>query len=75
MTAKAQPNETHLLIHECLLELRKKGKKPVLVTQNIDDLHMKPQNGEYEYHAIHGVANLIRCSNLHYQPYSLLKIT
>lgn len=44
------------------------------MTQNIDDFHIKPVNKQYEYHAIHGVANQMRCKNLHYQPYDKSKI-
>lgn len=74
LTSKAKPNRTHHLIHECLLSLAKKGKKPVLVTQNIDNLHILPQNGEYEFHPVHGNLALMRCSNMHFLPYSKEKI-
>ncbi len=74
MVKKSKPNKTHFLIHDILVEIAKKGKKAVLVTQNIDDFHIKPVNKQYEYHAIHGVANQMRCKNLHYQPYDKTKI-
>ena len=70
----AKANKVHGLIDECLVELSKKGKHPVLVTQNIDDLHIKPINGEYEYHAIHGVASKMRCVNLHMHDFDITKV-
>ena len=47
LAKSAKPNQVHTLIHECLQEISKRGKHPVLVTQNIDDLHIFPSNDEY----------------------------
>ena len=45
------------------------NKKVTLVTQNIDDLHIKPENHEYEYHCIHGNAKFMRCEANHMRKY------
>lgn len=61
MSINTKSNEVHHLIHECTLALTKKKKKVTLVTQNIDDLHIRPEDNEYEYHCIHGNAKFMRC--------------
>ena len=49
--------------------LSKMKKKVTLVTQNVDDLHFKPESDEYEYHAVHGNARYLRCNRNHLTPY------
>lgn len=39
---KSKSNQIHILIDELAKLLSKKGKKVAVVTQNIDDLHLKP---------------------------------
>ena len=65
MSTKSKSNKVHQLIHECALTLAKLKKKVTLVTQNIDDLHIKPENKEYDYYPVHGNVKLMRCSDNH----------
>ena len=46
-----------------------RGKKVTVVTQNIDDMHLKPKKEEYEYYAVHGNVKQVRCDNHHLHNY------
>ena len=43
MTINVKPNNSHFLIDKLAKILASKGIKVTLVTQNIDDLHVKPE--------------------------------
>jgi NAD-dependent SIR2 family protein deacetylase len=45
--------------------LNARGKKVTIVTQNIDDFHIKPTKEEYKYYAVHGNVKEVRCDNDH----------
>ena len=45
------------------------NKKVTVVTQNIDNLHFKPENEQYEYQAVHGNIHYMRCDRNHLTPY------
>ena len=47
MASSVKPNDTHVLIDKLARTLSTKGVKVVLMTQNIDDLHLRPKNNEY----------------------------
>ena len=70
MSIKSKPNKVHQLIHECALALTKLKKKVTLVTQNIDDLHIKPESNEYGYYPVHGNVKFMRCSANHMKDYN-----
>ena len=42
-----------------------RGKNVTIVTQNIDDFHVKPTKEEYKYYAVHGNVKEVRCDNNH----------
>ena len=69
MASSVKPNNTHVLIDKFAKTLSVKGFKVVLVTQNIDDLHIKPKNKEYEYHCVHGNVQYLRCDKNHLHKY------
>jgi NAD-dependent deacetylase len=69
MANTCKPNKIHLLIDKLATVLNARGKKVTIVTQNIDDLHLKPKEKGYGYFAIHGNVKLVRCDNLHLSPY------
>lgn len=70
MSTTLKPNKIHELIHELAKELAARGKQVTLVTQNIDDLHLKPSKKEYAYYAVHGNVKQLRCENNHLHPYA-----
>ena len=69
MSTISKPNQNHIQIDQLAKTLTRMGKKVVLATQNIDDLHIKPQNNEYEYYNIHGNCKQVRCNQHHFQEY------
>ena len=69
MASSVKPNDTHVLIDKLARTLSTKGVKVVLMTQNIDDLHLRPKNNEYEYHCVHGNVNYLRCEKNHLHLY------
>jgi NAD-dependent deacetylase len=69
MATTCKPNRLHLLIDSLAGALAARGVRVTLVTQNIDDLHIKPDKDRYEYHAIHGNVKFVRCANFHLTPY------
>lgn len=69
MATTCKPNQLHVLIDALSNALVARGIAVTLVTQNIDDLHIKPSKDKYEYHAIHGNVKYVRCENLHLTPY------
>ncbi|XP_072267781.1 NAD-dependent protein deacylase sirtuin-5, mitochondrial [Pyxicephalus adspersus] len=54
------PNPAHLAIAECESRLSKQGRKVVVITQNIDELHRKA--GTRNLHEIHGSLFKTRCN-------------
>eukprot|EP00062_Callorhinchus_milii_P026269 gi/632988188/ref/XP_007882970.1/ PREDICTED: NAD-dependent protein deacylase sirtuin-5, mitochondrial [Callorhinchus milii] len=55
------PNSAHIAIAECEARLSKQGRKVVVVTQNIDDLHKRA--GSKNVLEIHGSLFKTRCTN------------
>ncbi|XP_069469646.1 NAD-dependent protein deacylase sirtuin-5, mitochondrial [Ambystoma mexicanum] len=60
MLAK-RPNAAHVAIAECESRLSKQGRKVVVVTQNIDELHRRA--GSKDLLEIHGSLFKTRCTN------------
>ncbi|KAG8571811.1 hypothetical protein GDO81_011788 [Engystomops pustulosus] len=54
------PNPAHVAIAECESRLRKQGRKVVVITQNIDELHRKA--GTRNLFEIHGSLFRTRCT-------------
>ncbi|KAG7275150.1 hypothetical protein CRUP_015804 [Coryphaenoides rupestris] len=54
-----KPNAAHLALAECEARLRKQGRSMVIITQNIDDLHVKA--GSKHVLNIHGSVMETRC--------------
>uniref|UniRef100_A0A8C5PXU9 NAD-dependent protein deacylase sirtuin-5, mitochondrial n=1 Tax=Leptobrachium leishanense TaxID=445787 RepID=A0A8C5PXU9_9ANUR len=54
------PNPAHLAIAECEARLSKQGRKVVVITQNIDELHRKA--GTRNLYEIHGSLFKTRCN-------------
>lgn len=61
MAINLKPNKIHELIDKLAKVLNARGKKVTIVTQNIDDFHIKPSKKEYSYYAVHGNVKEIRC--------------
>ena len=61
MAIKLKPNKIHELIDKLAKVLNARGKKVTIVTQNIDDFHIKPTKQEYKYYAVHGNVKEVRC--------------
>lgn len=55
------PNAAHVAIADCEARLRKQGRKVVVVTQNIDELHRRA--GSKDLLEIHGSLFKTRCTN------------
>ncbi|XP_075441790.1 NAD-dependent protein deacylase sirtuin-5, mitochondrial isoform X3 [Ascaphus truei] len=55
------PNPAHVAIAECEARLSKQGRKMVLITQNIDELHRRA--GSRSLFEIHGSLFKTRCTN------------
>ncbi|XP_060705945.1 NAD-dependent protein deacylase sirtuin-5, mitochondrial [Hemiscyllium ocellatum] len=55
------PNAAHIAIAECEARLSKQGRKVVVVTQNIDELHKRA--GSKAMYEIHGSLFKTRCTN------------
>jgi NAD-dependent SIR2 family protein deacetylase len=70
MSIAAKPNKTHELIDSLCRTLIANKKKVTLVTQNIDDLHIKPNKDSYEYYCVHGNIKFVRCENKHLLEYA-----
>lgn len=70
MATTCKPNKIHALIDKLANVLNARGKNVTLVTQNIDDLHVRPIGNRYKYFDIHGNVKFVRCDNLHLSPYA-----
>ncbi|XP_041040336.1 NAD-dependent protein deacylase sirtuin-5, mitochondrial [Carcharodon carcharias] len=55
------PNSAHIAIAECEARLSKQGRKVVVITQNIDELHKRA--GSKDIYEIHGSLFKTRCTN------------
>ncbi|XP_067857823.1 NAD-dependent protein deacylase sirtuin-5, mitochondrial isoform X2 [Heptranchias perlo] len=55
------PNPAHIAIAECEARLSKQGRKVVVITQNIDELHKRA--GSKDIFEIHGSLFKTRCTN------------
>ena len=69
MSRVSKANKVHDLIDQLARALSGRGKRVTVVTQNIDDLHLKPEKGEFEYEACHGNVKKVRCQNDHLHNY------
>lgn len=69
MATTLKPNQIHILIDKLAKVLSARGKRVTIITQNIDDFHLKPQKQEYKYYACHGNVKEVRCDNNHLFPY------
>lgn len=56
-----QPNPAHAAIADCEARLSKQGRKVVVITQNIDELHKRA--GSKDIHEIHGSLFKTRCTS------------
>ncbi len=70
MAIVCKPNKIHTFIDKLANALNARGKNVTLVTQNIDDLHIKPKANHYKYYDVHGNVKFVRCDNLHLSPYA-----
>lgn len=69
MAVTLKPNKIHMLIDKLASALKARKKNVTIVTQNVDDLHLKPKENGYNYYAIHGNVKFVRCDNFHFSPY------
>jgi len=58
---RAKPNAAHLAIGE----LEKLGKLDCVITQNVDDLHLRAGNSEEKVIRLHGSAMYVTCLSCH----------
>ncbi|XP_078282899.1 NAD-dependent protein deacylase sirtuin-5, mitochondrial isoform X1 [Rhinoraja longicauda] len=56
-----QPNPAHVAIADCEARLSKQGRKVVVITQNIDELHKRA--GSKDIYEIHGSLFKTRCTS------------